>query len=97
VNRPVRRPEALSGWLAECQPDRAGLPRQRLDIGDPVLVSRGPGELVQVLAVQFGRPGRLLPVPVGGVRLADLSRVAFQRGNPLGQGRLGELGGVGQM
>jgi len=37
-----------------------------------------------VLPVQFGDPGFLPPVPVGGVRPADLVREAFQRIDPGG-------------
>lgn len=67
--------------------------RHGLDLGDAVFVDGGAGLQVQVLAVEFGQRLGLLPVPVGGVGLADLGGVALQRRDPAGQAVLRELRG----
>ena len=74
-----RRSSALVAPFAQRQVDRAGVPRHGFDLGDVVLVGRGAGQHVQVRAAEIGERGGVLPVPVGGIGLADLGHVALQR------------------
>ena len=49
---------------------------------DAVLVGRRAGQHVQMPVVHVGQRGRLLPVPVGGVRLGHLGGVTLQGLDP---------------
>jgi hypothetical protein len=60
--------------------DGAGVLRQGLDLGDAVLVGGGASEHVQVPVAELVQRRGPLPVPVGGVGLADLGDVPLQRG-----------------
>ena len=60
-----------------------------------MLVGGGAGEQVEVLIVELGQRRGLLPVPVGGVGLADLGGVAFQRRDPGRDAGVRELRGLG--
>ena len=67
--------------------------RQAADLGDGMLVSSRPGHEVHVPVVQVRYSQGVLPVPVGRFSPADLSRIAFQCGDPVHDPVLSQLHG----